>query len=136
MVQRTALRWLPAQPLSTNQKPGGNSLRLKRTVTKCKPKPTTAVYRSSQKHFKVLQQLQQLVAARTQGSSRQAPHALPEAPARLPKLCSRCGQACERPKLSSGCGVARYCSGSFQKADWRAHKARCREWAAGRTKPS
>ncbi|KAK9815736.1 hypothetical protein WJX72_008739 [[Myrmecia] bisecta] len=84
----------------------------------------------------VLQQLQQVVAARTQGSSRQAPPALPEAPARLPKLCSRCEQACERPKLCSGCGVARYCSAACQSRDWKQHKPGCREWAAGRTKPS
>ena len=32
-----------------------------------------------------------------------------------------------RGKLCSGCRVVRYCGAACQKADWRAHKAACRE---------
>ena len=32
-----------------------------------------------------------------------------------------------RGKLCSGCRAVRYCGPACQKADWRAHKAACRE---------
>ena len=34
-----------------------------------------------------------------------------------------------RGKLCSGCRAVRYCGAACQKADWRAHKAACRELA-------
>ena len=37
-----------------------------------------------------------------------------------------------RGKLCSGCRRVRYCGPACQKADWRAHKAACRELAARR----
>ena len=56
----------------------------------------------------------------------------------------RCAHACcativgareadsPRGKLCSGCRVVRYCGPACQKADWRAHKAACRELAKAR----
>ena len=40
--------------------------------------------------------------------------------------------AVPRGKLCSGCRLVRYCGPRCQKADWRAHKAACREVATRR----
>ena len=37
-----------------------------------------------------------------------------------------------RGRQCSGCRLARYCGAACQKADWRAHKAACRELARRR----
>ena len=51
--------------------------------------------------------------------------------------CTTIAGACEadmpRGKLCSGCRAVRYCGAACQKADWRAHKAACREVARRRS---
>ena len=42
------------------------------------------------------------------------------------------GAAEPKPKRCSGCLLVRYCGAACQKADWRAHKAACKEVQARR----
>jgi hypothetical protein len=62
------------------------------------------------------------------GSGRQSPS--------VPRSCWACGVIEGEGialKKCSGCRCALYCSGPCQVGHWKAHKAECRDWAAGKS---